>query len=595
MPRKKKKQNLNVKNIIAYCIIIVSFILFFRLFFIGGILYNALDFLIGNFYLFIIIISLYSLLTLINKVQIITIMEWIGVILFVTSINLISQKGFIVQNITHIFSIIITENLTYLIYIIILFSSIILLLSRYKSIIIRELQNSIKKTNYKIIDYKEKVEEVKNKKFYEEENESSHNCVSNFISQLEAEQEIIFKGIPDNNITLYANSIYQYIENIKNATINVFEKNSQEIIFTSEIISMEEISLKFKTKDIINRKNMIVNIEKIISNSKITEKGNIWTLNIKYKSNILLAIKDYLVTYYEQNKMILGISNFGNIVNGFINESMFLNFENIYVLNKFLDILFLEKSIANEKFIIIDLKNEILNQFINKESVLFERIDNINTIKSLFKYIENDILEKNNYALDLGYKSYSNYASAQSITYDKINIVFHEVATISFKSDSKLYQQLKRLVRLGSEYGYIFTFTNSKESKEIINSNLFKSCKNKLYFETYSNSFSKLLIKSKQLKDLNSTFAFYIYENEHLRKVYFPGNDTNKDFISNLIDESLEKDKFFKSQIESMWILDEIIAQNIPQNIISVTYLITKYDISKDIAAEIIEKYKQKR
>lgn len=595
MAKKKKKQQIDSLQIIASAVLFISFVTYFRLFFIGGWLYYILELIIGNVLVLLFIIDLFSVLFLLKKQKIVTRLEWIGSLLLFCSINFIGQKGLLFTNITKILSVIITENLTFLLFFVMFLVAMVLLVSRYKNLIFRELDFRLKNTNSKLIEYKDKYEETKLKKFREVKKLDNHNYISTFIQQAPSETQIIFNSIPDNHISEYANSIYQYVDDIKTAVIKIFENNDQEIIFTHELISIENIVIKFKTKEVINKRHIVDKISKVIPKSKLIERSNLWTLELDYDSNILISIKDQIVNYVENEKETIGITKYGNLVDAEYFENYFINYENSFVLNKFLDILFLQKSVNNEKFIIVDFQKLILKSYINKENVLYEEISTMKNLISLIKLIETDINEKREYASDLGYDSYESYARAHEINTDKINVVFNEITTISLKDTSHLYNKLLNIVKISKKYGYNFIFTNSKESKEVINSRLYNICKNKLFFATKTNSFSKLLVKTKELKNLNNTFAFYIIVNKKLKKIYFPGNDQHKDLISNFINESLEKSSVLQNRLETMWIVDDLVENNISKNIISVTYLMTKYKIQKEQASEIVELYKQMR
>lgn len=596
---KKRRKNITVdkKQIIASAILILSLVIYFHLFFIGEILFKFTSKYISNPLLLLTIIDAYAILILLKLEKMIKIYEIIGVGLIYLSISLIMDKSYLFLTLSKLIIVIVTQNLSQLIYFFIFISGVILSLSRFKNVIFRELNIKIKETNTTLQSYKSKIETKKEQKFEElsKHDLKTYNYITNFLESKNEATLPILKSITSNHISEYANSIYQYIDDLKSTLIKIHSLNEQEIFFSSEDITIDKIKIMYFTKDFVNKKIIIDKISSVITNSQINIENNAWILTINYKSNILISIKDIVVNYVEHKKNSIGISNLGKFVNINYNSNIFINYENLNSMNKFLDIIFLQKTLNGEKFIIIDFKKEILSIYTNKENVLYDPINSLKNLKSLLKYLENDIEEKQNYISDLGYSSYTNFIEHKKLVFEKTNIIFHEITTISIVQNNDIYMKLLNLAIKGHEYGYNFIFTNSKEEKSILESKIYQNTKVKLFFETYSNSFSKLLIKNKLLKSLKNSYAFYIQRNNKYQKVYYPANDLQKNYISNLIGESLLKDQIRKTLLENMWIYDELKQKKLNNEVITLTYVMTKYKIDIANAKKIVNKLNKMR
>lgn len=596
---KKRRKNITVdkKQIIASAILILSLVIYFHLFFIGEILFKFTSKYISNPLLLLTIIDAYAILILLKLEKMIKIYEIIGVGLIYLSISLIMDKSYLFLTLSKLIIVIVTQNLSQLIYFFIFISGVILSLSRFKNVIFRELNIKIKETNTTLQSYKSKIETKKEQKFEElsKHDLKTYNYITNFLESKNEATLPILKSITSNHISEYANSIYQYIDDLKSTLIKIHSLNEHEIFFSSEDITIDKIKIMYFTKDFVNKKIIIDKISSVITNSQINIENNAWILTINYKSNILISIKDIVVNYVEHKKNSIGISNLGKFVNINYNSNIFINYENLNSMNKFLDIIFLQKTLNGEKFIIIDFKKEILSIYTNKENVLYDPINSLKNLKSLLKYLENDIEEKQNYISDLGYSSYTNFIEHKKLVFEKTNIIFHEITTISIVQNNDIYMKLLNLAIKGHEYGYNFIFTNSKEEKSILESKIYQNTKVKLFFETYSNSFSKLLIKNKLLKSLKNSYAFYIQRNNKYQKVYYPANDLQKNYISNLIGESLLKDQIRKTLLENMWIYDELKQKKLNNEVITLTYVMTKYKIDIANAKKIVNKLNKMR
>lgn len=597
MAKKKKlkisKDKLKIGSIIY---LILSFVIYFRLFFIGAIISDFINLTISNVFFLLLLTSSYAILILLNYQNLVKKYELIGILILYISINLISNQSLLAKSITQILSVIITENLTKLIYFICLILGTILIIFRFKNVIFKELNLKVKETNSTILNYKNKIETKKIQKFEKlsKNNIEVENYITNFFDKSPEIKNKLIETISKNYTNEYANSIYEYIDNVKSAIIKIYGLNDQEVIFTQEQIKIEKICIKYVTKEITNKKQIINKISKMIPNSKISNDFNTWTLTLSYKSNILLSIKDMINYYDNYQNLCIGISSNGNYIKT-KEKNLFINYENIHTLNSFLETIFFQKSILGEKYIIIDFSNKILKNISNKENVIYDVITNKKTLLSLLKLIDYDICSKSEYANDLGYKTYQNYVKTKKIKYDKITIVFHEISYISLNSNNYAYILLNKIVKQAKDYGYEFIFTNSKESKQILQSEIYLNTPNKLYFETYTNSFSKLLVKSKILKMIENKYIFYYLINKKLIKIYFPGKDLQKDNISNLIHESLNKNSLKQEELQNMWILDELIIKRNNNEVITATYIVTKYKISTKQAQNLITKINKMR